>query len=73
MSQLTIKAEVTIQALDGGGYIINAVALGPGPTLPDGTSPAQPVDRVMRARESITDAIEDIKTFLAKHSSFSVS
>ena len=73
MNQLTIKTETTIQALEGGGYIVTGVAMKPGPTLPDGSSPPQPVDRMMRARESVTDAIEDIKTFLAKHSSFSIS
>ena len=73
MNQLTVKAESTIQALEGGGYIVTGVAMAAGPTLPDGTSPPQPIDRMMRARENVSDAIADIKTFLAKHSSFSVS
>ena len=73
MNQLTIKVELTIQALEAGGYIINGVALGPGPTQPDGSSPPQPIDRLMIVRENVTNAIEDIKSFLAKHSSFSIS
>lgn len=73
MNQVTIKAETTIQALEGGGYIVTGVAMEAGPVLPDGSAPPQPKDRMMRARESVTDAIEDVKTFLAKHSSFSVS
>ena len=71
-NQLTIKAEVTIQYLADGGYIVNGVALGPGPTMPDGSAPPQPIDRMMKAREAIGDAIEDSKTFLAKHNSFAI-
>jgi len=70
--QLTVKAEVTIQMLaDGGGYIVNGVAVSDKKVGPEGQ--AIPIDKLMRARESVIDAIEDVKTFLARNSTLAIS
>lgn len=65
---MSIKAEVAVRVLNGGGYLTEMTSFG----KHDSAGQPTVADRKIRARENMMDVIEDVKDFLARKSNLSI-
>jgi len=66
--QPPVKAEITVKVLSDGGFTVQGVEMGFNPA----SNQADVVEQTLRARELSSDVLDDVKTFLAKYSTFAV-